>query len=106
MNEGKIMSITAADEYKLLRRSHSLPHIATRHDSGVSGFTATTNTTTASCSLLDHIDYDSTLGNEHQARHYNKTKYHNYHHHNHHQQYENVRQNPLFNCLLIFALHF
>lgn len=102
------MSILATGEYKLLRRSHSLPHIASRHDSGVSGITATTNTTTGSCNLLDHIDYDSALGNEHhfnnQTRRYNKVKYHNYHHHNHHQQYENVRHKiRLFNCLVILA---
>lgn len=100
------MSISTSNEYKLLRRSHSLPHIASRHDSGVSGITATTNTgtTTGSCSVLDQIDYDSAMCNEHQfnnqTRHYNKVKYnHNYHHHNHHQQCEqNVRLNPLFNC--------
>lgn len=100
------MSMSTSSEYKLLRRSHSLPHITTRHDSGVSGITNTTNTattTTGSCSLLDQIDYDSAMCNSHQCnnqtRHYNKLKYnHNYHHHNHHQQFENVRENPLFNC--------
>lgn len=99
------MSISS--DYRRLQRSHSVPHIASRHDSAASGMTATTNTTTASCSLLDHIDYDSALCNEHpfnnQTRHYNKAKNHNYHHHNHHQQqhqhYDNVREKiRLFNC--------
>lgn len=93
------MSNSASGEYKVLRRSHSLPHIASRHDSGVSGVTATTNTASGSCSLLDHIDYDSALGNEHhfnnQTRRYNKAKYHNYHHHNHHQQYEVRRKSVI-----------
>lgn len=81
------MSISTSSEYKPLRRSHSLPHIAVRHDSGVSGITASTNITTGSCSLLDQIDV--------QARHYHKIKCnHNYHHHNNHQQYENVSDNP------------
>lgn len=91
------MSISTSSEYKL-RRSHSLPHIAQRHDSGISGMTATTNTGTGSCGLLDQIaDYDTAMCSNHQCdyrtRHYNKVKYnHNYHHHNHHQQYENVRE--------------
>lgn len=92
-----IMSVSTSNEYKRLRRSHSLPHITSRYDSGASGITATTHAGTGSCSLLDQIDYDSAMCNEHQfnnqTRHYNKVKYnHNYHHHNHHQQYETVRQ--------------
>lgn len=94
--------MSMSSDYRRLRRSHSVPHIPSRHDSATSGITATTNTATASCSLLDHIDFDSALCNEHQCNnqthHYNKTKNHNYHHHNHHQQqhqhqhYDNVSE--------------
>lgn len=110
-----IMSMSS--DYRRLQRSHSVPHIASRHDSSTSGITATTNTGTASCSLLDHIDYDSALSNEHpfsnQTHHYNKTKNHNYHHHNHHQQqhqhhhqhYDNVRAKTFrsFNCCTFYS---
>lgn len=103
------MSISTSSQCKHLRRSHSLPHIAFRNDSGVSGITATTNTGSGSCSLLDQIDYDSAICNEHQynipARHYNKVKYnHNYHHHNHHQQFEHVRYyNSVFHLLIFIC---
>lgn len=96
-----------------MRRSHSLPHIASRHDSGVSAITATTHTgtTTGSCSLLDQIDYDSAMCSEHQCngqrRRYNKIKYnHNYHHHNHHQQYETVRPQSGIIIVAHFPLYF
>lgn len=106
-NEKNKMSISTSSEYKSMRKSQSLPHIASRHDSGVSGITTTTILGPGSCSLLDQIDYDSNICNEHQfnngtnhnqyhnhLRHYNngKCNNHNYHHHNHHQQYENVRE--------------
>lgn len=107
-----IMSMSS--DYRRLQRSHSVPHIASRHDSSTSGMTATTNTGTASCSLLDHIDYDSALSNEHpfnhQTHHYNKTKNHNYHHHNHHQQqhqhqhYDNVSENR--HSVYLIVAHF
>lgn len=112
------MSISTSSEYKLMRKSHSLPHIASRHDSGVSNATASTALSgPGSCSILDQIDYDSAMCNDHQfdnnnhnpyqarnhLRHYNNSKYnnHNYyhhhhhphqHHHHHHQQCENVRR--------------
>lgn len=112
------MSISS--DCKRLQRSHSVPHIASRHDSATSGMTVTTNTATASCSLLDHIDYDSALCNEHpfnnQTRHYNKAKSnHNYHHHNHHQQQQHHHQHydhvsdisfRSFNCYTHFNQRF
>lgn len=90
-----------------MKKSRSLPHIATRHDSGASGITTTTTLGSGSCSLLDHIDYDSNVCADHHqcsrstshhsqyhthSRHCNNGKYngHNYHHHNHHQQYDIV----------------
>lgn len=104
------MSISTSSEYKLMRKSHSLPHIASRHDSGVSNATQSTGISgSGSCSILDQIAYDSAMCNDHHhhqfennnhhspyhghnhLRHYKNNKYKNYYHH-HHQQCENVRK--------------
>lgn len=113
------MSVLMSSEYKPLRKSHSLPHIASRHDSGVSGITTTTTISgSGSCSLLDQIDYHhSTMCNEHNFNNSNHSRYHCYHnhhhlHHNnniskikshHHHQCDNVSN---FSAYLSYYRHF
>lgn len=112
------MSVLTSTEYKPLRKSYSLPHIASRHDSGVSGYTTTTTISgSGSCSLLDHIDYNSTMCNEHNLNNSNHNHYHYYHNHLHHNNnnskirshhshhpYDNVRKFFRFNCVFFRPL--
>lgn len=110
------MSISTSSEFKSMRKSRSLPHIASRHESGVSNATAST-TISGSCSILDQMDLDSVGCNDHHLhhhhrfdnnnpneyhartthRHYNNSGKYNKHNNNYfrHQQCENVRKSSI-----------
>lgn len=86
------MSISSSNEYKLIRKSRSLPHLASRTDSGVSGTTMTTGIGPGSCSALDQIGLNGVCNNHHYQHHthhshphhmHNYIHHHHRHHHNH-----------------------
>lgn len=124
------MSISPSIEFKSMRKSRSLPHIASRHESGVSNATASTTISGhGSCSILDQMDLESVGCNDHHhhlhhhhrfdnnnpnlcharnthRHHNNNSGKYNKHNNNYfrHQQCENVRKKFNFNYLCLTLL--
>lgn len=84
------MSISTTNEFKLMRKSHSLPHIGSRHESGVSNATASTTISGhGSCSILDQMDLESVECNDHHHHQFDNNNPNFYHARNIHRHCNN-----------------